>query len=685
MLTCRFGSAVNDYITQFIKDLNGNVVNPGAKNPLMGFLSKFKKTAVGASLSTVVQQPTAILRAMAVVDGKYFVGKPNLNKLSQKWAELKKYAPIAIIKDIGGFDAGSGAQVSRWLNSDALTGIDKVMNTIDDISMKGAEVADQVGWTSIWEAVKREVKATTNLEGEALLKKAGERFTEVIVKTQVYDSTLSRSGFMRSKSDTMKMLTAFMGEPTLSINMMFNAVVNVLRGGSKAKAVRTIGYTYASIMAASAMASLIYALRDDDEDESYLEKYLQSMGGELISDVVLAPITSLPAVKDIVSIFQGWDVERTDVAIFKDIKDAFDGLDSENKSTYRKIEDLAGAMASAFGVPLKNLLRTGREIYNAFDFATDGVNGGDIGGAFVEGVTGDKKSNTDRLYDAILSGDQNQINRVKGRFKDESAVKSAMRQGLRDNDSRIKEAAQARIDGDIAEYTRIAKEIIAEGNFSQDIIVGAINAEISAIKKGEGTSSSTSSDSNKVTSIYKVEDYFDALVGRDEATAYTVKEDIIKTEVANGKDRDEAESNFNSRFANHLREQYEEGYISDYEAVNMLVEYGDKSYEDAQSKVQYWEFSQRYPDYDLSESAVTSYYNEVEPSGISIEVYYDYSKQRSKCKGTDNNGDGKTDSGSVKAEVMQVINSLPITSAQKDTLYFLNGWSRSTLYQAPWH
>jgi hypothetical protein len=65
-------------------------------------------------------------------------------------------------------------------------------------------------------------------------------------------------------------------------------------------------------------------------------------------------------------------------------------------------------------------------------------------------------------------------------------------------------------------------------------------------------------------------------------------------------------------------------------------------------------------------------------------VYYDYSKQRAKCKGTDSNGDGKTDSGSVKAEVMRVINALPITRAQKDALYYLNGWSKSTIYEAPW-
>ena len=204
------------------------------------------------------------------------------------------------------------------------------------------------------------------------------------------------------------------------------------------------------------------------------------------------------------------------------------------------------------------------------------------------------------------------------------------------------------------------------------------------MKKGEGTSESTTS-SNKVTSIYKVDDYYAALVGRDQATAYVVKEDLIKTDVANGKDREEAEADFNSKFASHLRDLYEAGELSDYEAQEMLVNYGGKSYEDAYSKVQYWEFKKNYPDYDLSEEAVKKYYNEVEPYGIGIDVYYDYSKQRAKCKGVDANGDGKTDSGSVKSEVMQVINSLPLTYQQKDALYYLNGWSASTIWEAPWH
>jgi hypothetical protein len=216
-------------------------------------------------------------------------------------------------------------------------------------------------------------------------------------------------------------------------------------------------------------------------------------------------------------------------------------------------------------------------------------------------------------------------------------------------------------------------------------VVSAINAEINALKKGDGTSAPTSSDSNKVTSIYKMDDYFAALVGRDQATAYAVREDIIKTAVANGKDRDEAEADFNSSFTSHLREQYEAGELSDHDARSMLVEYGGKTEDEAYSKVQYWDFKAQYPDYDMSEEAVKKYYADVEPSGISVDVYYDYTKQRAKCKGTDADGDGRTDSGSVKTEVMYVINSLPITYEQKDALYYLNGWSASTIWEAPWH
>ena len=563
MLEGKFTSAVTDYLEQWINDLNGGTMVKGATNPFMSFFSKFKKTVVGASLSTVVQQPTAVLRAMAEIDAKYFVGKPNLTKLNEQWEEFRKYAPIAIIKEIGGFDAGGGKSASRWINSNTLTGVDKVMNTVDDISMKGAEVADKIGWLSIWNAVKREIADTTNIkvDSQEFLDKCGERATEVIVKTQVYDSTLSRSGFMRSKNDGVKMITSFMGEPTLSLNMMYSAVINAFRGGKEAKikAAKTIGFVYLAIVLAEALSSAIYALRDDDEDESYMEKYLQSFGGSVVSDIALAPVTSLPGVKDVISIFQGWDVERSDMAIFKDIKDAFDGLDSESKSPYRKVEDFAGAIAAAFGVPLKNVLRTGREVYNAGSHVFDDVSGGGAWDAFAEGITGKSSTDSKKLYKAVLKGD---ASRYRNQYKTEAAYETAIRNALRDNDSRINEAAQARYEGDIAEYTRIAKEIIREGNFSQDIVVSAINAELNAIKRGETTAEEPTEDKDEITSLYSGSDINSAFDNGDFVLGKQIISDLIETKVANGMEQNNAKSSLRSSMTSYWKPLYKEAYQS---------------------------------------------------------------------------------------------------------------------------
>ncbi len=675
------GNASVQYIEQLLKDLNG-----GARvDPTAGIINKmtglFKKSAVFASASVVIQQPSAIARATALVDTKYFVGKPTKGKHSELWAEVKKYAPVAVIKEMGYFDTGMGQSTVEWIKDEKT-----LMDKVDDIASKAPALADEYAWCVIWNAVKRETLHTYKHlapNSDAFLKAVGERFTEVVTKTQVYDSVLSRSANMRSKDTGMKMATAFMAEPTTSLNMIEDALMQGKRG-NKRYARKAIGAVAASMILNSILVSFVYAGRDDDEDKTYTEKYIGTLTEELLDS--FNPLTLIPFVKDIVSIVQGYDVERSDMAVVTDIIKAWKNLGSDNRTVYRKVEDFAGAIASVFGLPVKNIMRDARAMYNTVNSLVNGekTTGMGIKNALAEAVTGKAKTDGQQLYEAMLKGDTAQIERVKGRFKDDKAITSAIRTALRENDSRIHDAAVARYNGNIAEYTRIAREIISEGNFKQDDVVAAINAEINALKKGEGTTASTA-DSNKATSIFKMEDYYTALVGRDQASAQVVKEDIIKTAMANGKDRDEAEADFNSSFASHLRDEYEAGMVTDYEAVNMLVNYGGRTEEGAEAKVQYWAFKQKYPDFDLSEEAVTKYYSDVEPSGIDIEVYYDYSKQRSKCKGVDLNGDGKTDSGSVKREVLDVINSLPITYHQKDVLYYLNGWSASTIWEAPWH
>jgi hypothetical protein len=159
------------------------------------------------------------------------------------------------------------------------------------------------------------------------------------------------------------------------MNMLYSAIINAKRGGKGAwrKAARTVVCVYASMIIAEALSSTIYALRDEDEDETYIEKYLQAVCDGVITDIILAPLTSVPGIKDLVSIFEGWNVNRGDMSIFIDLKNAFSGLDSEKKSLYQKIEDFAGALAALYGIPVKNVMRTFREIYNAVMHVIDSL------------------------------------------------------------------------------------------------------------------------------------------------------------------------------------------------------------------------------------------------------------------------------------------------------------------------
>ena len=419
-----FGTGVNEYITNMLGDINGGAIADKVISPYANLYAKYKKTRVALSVSVMLQQPTAIVRAMAMIDLKHFVGK---NELSRKdtWEEMKKYAPIAVIKEIGGFDAGSSKQVSAYL-----TGDKTLMDKVDDFSMKGAEYFDQIGWNAIWNACKREAKEK-GFSGVELLQEAGKRATEIIQYTQVYDSVLSRSGFMRSKADFVKSSVMFMGEPTTSMNMLYNAVLQSNRGKiSKASASRTIGCVIASIILANAFKSIMSAGRDDDDDKSFTEKYVEKLSGNILSDVNI--LKMLPFANEAVSVFENWVIKRPDMSIFADLKQALDSLDSNTKSPYRKTEDLAGTIATFFGVAVGNVMRDCRSAYNIakaiLDDNTPTSEG--IERSFVEGVTGKdaNKQMKDELTSSMESGDtakiKNAVQELLDSGKDKSSIKS---------------------------------------------------------------------------------------------------------------------------------------------------------------------------------------------------------------------------------------------------------------------
>ena len=440
-----YGRAATAYIDQLLNDLNGGARTDSTTGFINKMMGLFKKGSVFASLSVVVQQPSAIARAVALVDTKYFIG-PKVDHKRHKalWDEVKQYAPVAIIKEMGYFDTNMGKSTQDFILSKEYSGFKEKMKALvtdsnyrDEVLSKAPALADELAWCSIWEAVKRETQAKNpgmDVKSDEFLQQAGERFTEVITKTQVYDSVLSRSGLMRSKDTGMKMATAFMAEPTTSINMIADALLQGKRGNRKY--CRTaIGAVVASQILNSILVSFVYAGRDDDEDETYLEKYIGTLTGEILDS--LNPATYIPFIKDIVSIVKGYDVERSDMAVISDLWKAWENLSSDKISVYRKVENFAGSIAQIFGLPVKNIMRDARGIYQTIMSFVNGqqTTGAGIGyavkSAFPEWIGGGDVSNQDQLYEAYLSGDSAQIARVQGRFEDQSAVNTAMRSAIK--------------------------------------------------------------------------------------------------------------------------------------------------------------------------------------------------------------------------------------------------------------
>ena len=742
-----YGRQAVEYIRQLLTDLNGGARSDPRETFAKKLTSTFKKAKVFVSNSVVIQQPSAVARALALIDARYFDYNPKLISHNKLWAELKKYAPVAIIKEMGRFDTDMGLSTAEYIK-----GQKTFFQKAEDWLSKAPAVADELTWVHIWTAVKRETQAKhkeLKVGSEEFLKTAGERFTEVVMKTQVYDSVLSRSANMRSKSALMSMATAFLAEGTTAINMVENAF-GLWQRGYKRTALKQLKGVSASVILNAALVSIVYAMRDDDEDETFLEKYLSSFVTETADG--FNPLTYIPWVKDVWSLLQGYSVERTDMSLFSDIIDAFKGFtqtaisyDEEmTEEEEQEFKDgmrenawkLVDGIAAIFGIPAGNIRRDIESYINTYNTLNNGASTSksslkDEMTESVKDITPvwgwwPDKSKGDKLYDAIVSGDTDYVDRLKNGYKDEKAYENALRKALRENDPRIKEAAEARYAGNNDEYMRIAKEIKAEGNFSQDTIVAAINAEISKLKPKEESESSS-------PAFLTLEDYYKSLLNGDTYTAQTIKDELVAEKLAEGYLQHEAEDLVATSLTSRVKSEYMDGNITRSTATAMISEYGGMTYGGAETEIKKCDFELEYglswserargyrlgkiskgelisavmdiegedyqgandyirfldlevsnPNTDITASDAKGYFEYAEPAGININVYLSYKEKTSGLTG-DKDANGKTINGSKKNKVLAVINSLPISNAQKDALYYANGWSAKTINEAPWH
>lgn len=251
--------------------------------------------------------------------------------------------------------------------------------------MWAAGKADSVTWTGIWNAVEAEIADTRKdlADGsDAFYKAVGKRFTEIIDRTQVVDSVMHRTQFMRSSKGLNQLAASFMSEPSKVYNMAVNSFYD-LKKEAKASPARTAAqkqatrtfFALSTSFAVNAIAqSLIDAARDDDKEKEYWEKFLSNWGSNFAGNY--NPVSYLPYFKDIQSILSGYDVARMDMeGISKTIgaiKTMGKALSGEGKYNVKyAMTQLLADGSRLFGLPVANIKRDVMAFINTVAQETD--------------------------------------------------------------------------------------------------------------------------------------------------------------------------------------------------------------------------------------------------------------------------------------------------------------------------
>ena len=348
-------------------------------------IGNFKGAAVGANIRVVIQQPTAFFRAAAVLDPQDMArGLARGVTRGSGWKKALQYSPIAMRKDAGGFDISSPYKMTETL-FDNRTNVRK----LNDALSAPAGAADAVTWGKLWNACEwataREHQGLTK-GSEAFYRQTAKLFAEVIDQTQVVDGVLQRSNIMRSSDAVVKQATSFMGEPIMSLNLLMRAYDQVRyeqNSQKRGKAIKTMGRAATALVVTNVVnalaQSLIDAMRDDDEDKKYWERFRAAFTGisgdeetpwEKAWNAIMEgnvgsnmnPLGQIPFVKDALSIMQGYDVSRAEMEIVSDLiqagQTAIQSADGQGKRTRAyALKGLLAAGAKMFGIPASNLTR----------------------------------------------------------------------------------------------------------------------------------------------------------------------------------------------------------------------------------------------------------------------------------------------------------------------------------------
>lgn len=635
-----YGQSGVNYIENLMADLNGA---RGMENsPLGEMLNRLRghmaQASLTLSLRTAMGQAASYPTAASVLGWEPLAkalahgGKNNTvisradQELILKWSPLLKYRLQGYRDPELGQIAQMNSKFDRvWKKARWATG--------------WIQAADGATVGRLWYACEyyvqdhnKDLKKGTDAYYEAVAKK----FNEVVELTQPNYTTMQRPDILRNPNALVRQLTMFLTQRLQNFNIMYDAAATYSQM-RKDRAAGKYGVTNEDVRQAG--------IRTRTAALSQITAAATIVAFKFLADVILHSMNA----------YRDDDDELTKESVSAELLDMF-------------LDSLAG-----------NVLGGG-ELYDLIESKAFGKTYYGIEVSGVSTVTDALKAVND-FYDKVAKGE------VSWKEADKLAKKISVIAGI--------------------PYAN-AEKIIRGGIWHvQDMI----NGEFGSFEAG--VDRTTGQQAHRLWRAYDAKDFAQAKKIRDEAgdddklnqalAAYIKKQyadgKINKFEAQRqlekyaGKDKETAEKTMREYSSevetgikfSQIEDSFLLGDITAQKAQQMLVKYGGLDAQTAKMKVDFWGYQNKNPGTKLEFSSYKTYVSKYQGIGLTVAQYESYSERLKDCRGVDADGDGKTDSGSKKAEVVKLIDSMSLTPAQKDQLYYANNYGASGLKDTPWH
>lgn len=419
-----YGTDARRYIINLLRDLNG--VREGGRNDglVNKMISNAKIASVAGNVRVYLLQATSMPRAAYAINPKYLtIGLAKMAANPRKGMKLAtEKVGIGMWKSLGFYDTNISGNIREMIKHDQ-----SVPDVIREKTMAPAGLVDNLTLGVIYYAAEAEVAknhSSVVRGGKVWDKLINDRVRDIVYRTQVVDSTMTRSDAMRGKG-IITLATSFMSEPTLTMNMLADSIYDARmkhRGAdvighptaNMAKAMAV--FTFTAVLTAAAEA-LFNAERDDDEYETFGEKYMSSFIGDLteadtawkkfttvlFSDVGsnLNVLNNIPFASDAMSMLEGYENSPMYSAFIDSFKSSFDAYQrwQEGKGTvYSWIYSGLKGLSQFSGLPVSNITREGVSVWNTF-FADK------VSRPRIQTYANTKKDAAAAYYEAIGRGD----------------------------------------------------------------------------------------------------------------------------------------------------------------------------------------------------------------------------------------------------------------------------------------